>query len=344
MTSSLYKELAEQELAAVIDTALHTKICASRLLTGGLFNTTYLVDTQNCGKVVLRAGPVNRHLLMPFEHRLMEAENLVYEACRKKKIPVSEVLAMDLSKTVIDRDYMIVRYIPSRPLNEVELPETDRTRIYEDIGKATAQMHTISAPRFGRIVDVNEGKGFEKWSDCMLDELGAWESIASECGLFNAGEREDVRALFTEAVPYLDEIHTPGLVHTDLWLGNVLMSTDTPRPEFAAIIDADRALWGDVDFEFSSIHWMLEEEAFWKGYGRKLSMDENSRIRRGIYHLLSRLWNGYVFLKEYNQPEQAEEERQLALAQMEELKELFAFAKGPNPMRKLPCGSRKEEL
>ncbi|MBQ8893546.1 MAG: GNAT family N-acetyltransferase [Clostridia bacterium] len=303
--SSLYRELTSAELAAV----LKTTHFSARLLTGGLFNTTYLVELP-LGKAVLRVGPVNRQLLMPFEHHLMEAESRVYRLCAAHGIPASEVLAVDTSKTVIDRDYMLVRYIPSKPMSQAELGEA-RNRICRRIGQATAKLHAITAPRFGRIV----GPGFERWSEALLWELSEWETL----GYWQEQHRE-AEILFEKAIPYLDEICTPCLVHTDLWAGNILIS---PEPDFAAIIDADRALWGDPEFEFSSIWWTLGEEAFWEGYGKRLSGTYAARVRRGIYHLLNRLWNSYVYQMEYNQPENARKEQELALKQIEELKDLY---------------------
>ena len=113
MNSSLYLELSKEELRKLISETLNTDINSAKLLTGGLFNTTYYIDTMKYGSVVLRVGPVNRHLLLPFEHSLMQAEQLVYKLCREAQVPVSEILFMDTSKRIIDCDYMIVRYIPS---------------------------------------------------------------------------------------------------------------------------------------------------------------------------------------------------------------------------------------
>ncbi|MBO5069290.1 MAG: phosphotransferase [Roseburia sp.] len=325
--SSLFREVSATELDAIISDAPHTKVESYRLLTGGLFNTTYLVDTTEHGRIVLRIGPVNRHLLMPFEHRLMEAEQQVYALCSKRGIPVSEVLALDISKKIIDRDYMIVRYIPSQPMNEAKLMPEEQAQICREIGKATARMHEITAPRFGRIVDVSEGKGFSKWSDCLLDELQQWESVAAAIDLFTEKDRMQVREIFGQALPYLNEIKTPCLVHTDLWFGNVLVRNNGASQEFAAIIDADRALWGDPEFEFSAIGWMQNDEHFWEGYGRRLSADNPGLIRRGIYRLLSRLWNSYVFMREYNEPETAYEQRAEAYEQMEELQQLLRMSR-----------------
>lgn len=320
MTSSLYLELTEQELSDIVTKSLQTKVISSKLLTGGLFNTTYLADTEKYGKVVIRVGPVNRHLLMPFEHHLMAAEEYVYSLCNENDIPVSDVLLTDTSKTLIDRDIMFVRYIPSSPMSLVELGSEDRDRIVRDIGQAVANFHSITAPRFGRIVDVKNGGGFELWSDALLNELYEWEKVGVPSGIFTADEHSEIRALFAKAVPYLDEIKTPHLVHADLWSGNILIRTDGERPEFAAIIDADRAIWGDTDFEFSSIQWTHSEKYFWTGYGKPLAQNSSSLIRRSIYTLLNRLWNAYVYLVEYNQPDNAESEALDARNQIEYLR------------------------
>jgi hypothetical protein len=64
ITSSLFRELTAAELCAVIASSLDTAVVESRLLSGGLFNTTYFVKTATEGDVVLRVGPINRHLLL----------------------------------------------------------------------------------------------------------------------------------------------------------------------------------------------------------------------------------------------------------------------------------------
>ena len=121
MKSNLFLELTIDELKTVVRELLHTTPTSARLLSGGLFNTTCLVDTADCGKTVLRVGPVNRHLLLHYEHFLMEAETEVYSLCRKAGVPSSEVLAADWSKTILDRDLMFVRYIPSTAMHETSL-------------------------------------------------------------------------------------------------------------------------------------------------------------------------------------------------------------------------------
>lgn len=323
MGSSLYLELSKEALSKVIAAALRTDVVSFRLLTGGLFNTTYFVETAGSGPVVLRVGPVNRHLLMPFEHRLMETEVHVGTLFAQYGVPCSEILATDTSRTVIDRDFMIVRYIPSRAMYGMELLPQDWARICREIGAATAKMHAIQSPRFGRIADVKDGAGFASWSEALYHELIDWERVGVPSGLFTQEEHREIRSLFQRAAPCLDEIREPRLVHADLWLGNILIRTDTERPEFAAIIDADRALWGDPMFDFSSIRWTHAEEDFWAGYGKIRPQDTPDQIRCAVYTLLNRLWNAYVYEREYNEPQNAIGERDDALKQMSLLRALL---------------------
>lgn len=98
MKSSLFREITDCELRSLVSKSLHTELVSAHLLTGGLFNTTYFVETEKHGKTVLRVGPINRHLLMPFEHHLMEAEELVYSLCAAHGVPASEIIAADTEK------------------------------------------------------------------------------------------------------------------------------------------------------------------------------------------------------------------------------------------------------
>lgn len=154
------------------------------------------------------------------------------------------------------------------------------------------------------------------WSDALTYELQEWETVGIPTGIFTKQEHSMIQSIFESAKPYLDEIKTPCLVHADLWGGNILIHTDREQPEFAAIIDADRALWGDPAFDFSAIQWTHREEKFWEGYGCTLSDETADRVRRSIYILLNRLWNAYVYVAEYNQPELGEKEAEDAREQI----------------------------
>ena len=102
----------------------------------------------------------------------------------------------------------------------------------------------------------------------------------------------------------LDAIDTPRLLHADLWDGNVLVRPMSSGWEVAAIIDGDRALYGDIDFEFAS-GWMMTD-AFFDGYGARPAETPECQRRRLLYKLLYELNDFNISLIEYDKPQDAE--------------------------------------
>jgi len=299
--SSLFCELTEDELGRVIRSALGCGIVTAELKTGGMFNTTYFVKTDTAGDVILSVGPVNRHLIMPFERRCMETEAMIFALCRENGIPVSEVLALDISKTVIDRDFMIVRYIPSCMLHEAagQYPE-EKSRLYRELAKNLRKIHSIKSPRFGRMQDVRDGGGFERQSDFFKAEVEDWISVAKNTGFFTEEDYEAFRAVGVKYVGILDEVKEASVVHGDVSPMNTLIDNTGERPTLAAIIDPERGFWGDGEFDLAMIGYMLDED-FAAGYGYSAPRDEHSAIRWRIYELLRRMFDCYVWGAEYNQ-------------------------------------------
>ena len=318
MTTELVKELTSEELDAVVREVLGTRLLSAQRMTGGLFNTTYLADTEAYGRTVLRLGPVNRHLLLPYENRLMEAEVEVYRLCAARGIPASEVLAADFSKTLVDRDIMFVKYLHARPMSEVELTPQDRASVLAALGKAMADYNGITGPRFGRIADVMDGGGFECWSGALSKELDEWESVCRPGGLFTEEEHRAIRSRFDALRPVLDGIRVPHLLHNDLWTGNVLVREKAAGGwEFEAIIDADRAIWGDPEME---VFWLgRDAQPFWDAYGRTPDQSPEAAIRRTVYRLFVSLWAAYIYGVEYDEVKTAAREADAARACLEEL-------------------------
>lgn len=139
---------------------------------------TYLLETAG-RKVVLRLGPVNRHLLLPYEYHLMAAEAGVQELLHKYHIPTSHMIVCDTEKKILDRDIMIVEYIASRSTVTADLNQKQKTRIFCETGKWAREIHKISAAElqrndgkvFGRYALVLAGQGCTSWKEALLREL-----------------------------------------------------------------------------------------------------------------------------------------------------------------------------
>lgn len=323
--SSLFKEISEIEISQIFLHSLgESEIISSNLLEGGLFNTTYyVVYGKEQKQAVLRLGPINRHLIMGFEENLMEAEVYVCNICRELGIPSSKVLSCDTSKLMIDRDFMIVEYIPSIVMWKADLKEEEKDKLYYKMGEYLFKIHQIKGEYFGYLSRTQKGICFTRWSDALFYEVEDILKRLKERSSFTETEVLMINRLYKENGYILDEITIPHLLHTDLWEGNVLLREDTH--EIAAIIDGDRAVWGDIDFEFSS-SWM-QNAILKEGYGLKSDegFDENRKKRILLYQLFYALLEAYVGAAEYNDYGQYRVNRQKAF---EIIKKINIYERG----------------
>ncbi|MFA7673577.1 MAG: hypothetical protein WCY62_06960, partial [Clostridia bacterium] len=102
-----------------------------------------------------------------------------------------------------------------------------------------------------------------------------------------------------------------------LWEGNVLISRKNDIYDVAAIIDMDRATFGDPDLEFAS-QWMIND-AFIEGYGKALDTSLHNIQRRKVYQLLFHLLDSYIWYAQYNDTEKSKKKKQNALHLLNEL-------------------------
>lgn len=301
--SSLFQEIPIEIIRDIFVNTLQEEIIwETALLEGGMFNTTYIVEYSSFHKkAVLRLGPINRHLLMGFEENLMNAEVYTYSVCQTIGIPCSKVLVCDTSKQIIDRDFMIVEYIPSIVMLKAELTEERRNMLYRQMGIYLAKFHQVTGDSFGFLSRICNGKKFDKWSDALIFEIEDISGRLEKLGGLNAEETQTLRYQFYKSRELLDEIKTPHLLHTDLWEGNILLNKDTL--EIAAIIDSDRTMYGDKDFEFASA-WM-GNFSLKEGYDSIIqkSTSPNDVKRRQLYQMFFCLLEAYVGYGEYNNPE-----------------------------------------
>lgn len=301
--SNLFREVSQETIQAIFFHALReSDIWETKLLEGGMFNTTYYVEYGTAHrKAVLRLGPVNRHFVAGFEQNLMNAEVYTYSVCRNIGIPCSRVLACDTSKTVIDRDFMIVEYIPSVAMVNLDLPAEKRKILYFQMGRYLKKLHRVKGESFGFVSRICAGKTFDTWSEALIYEVCDMAQRLQKAGGMSSREEEALLSEFRRNRSLLDEIKEPHLLHTDLWVGNVLL--DEKTLEILAIIDGDRAVFGDVDFEFAC-PWM-EEPDLWDGYGfvpEKTGCSARGKRKR-LYQMFFYLLEAYVGYCEYNNPD-----------------------------------------
>lgn len=321
--SSLFRAEPEEVLRQAAVCYLGEELVSATLLSGGLFNTTYRLETEN-RRVIARLGPVNRHLLLPYEHGLMEAEGDILNLLRSRGIPTSEILVLDCSRSFLDRDVMMVDCLDAVCVSTVEVDKETENRLCRETGSYVAAIHAVTADDlpvkrdkpFGRYANVIRGQGGATWKEAILSEVKQWRSIAEPAEAFSTEECDIIEDCFRANSAVLDSITVPNLIHGDLWYGNILVDGEN---RLTAIIDGDRALFGDPEFELAT-GWMISE-SFLEGYGKGLDSAPDALLRRRLYKLLLSIEDCYIYFCEYGNPTAGEELKKWILKEVENLKE-----------------------
>jgi fructosamine-3-kinase len=198
----------------------------------------------------------------------------------------------------------------------LQMAERQRADLYREVGKYVARMHNITSTMFGRVSRTIRDEGHSSWSLYLKQEIAEWKATVLGLRIFSEAEISSVEAVLERFTGLLDEITASHLVHADLWEGNILVRQTSDSYAVAAIIDADRAIFGDPDFEFAS-PWMINSH-FLEGYG-PVPGTTNSTIRKRIYRLIYHLLDAYIWLVQYNNQENSDENKKAALQLVDEL-------------------------
>lgn len=297
-SSKIYKDVTQDEAQKVISSLFpDAKITDYTPIGGGLFNTTYKVVTDSPRReLVLRVGPINRELLLPYERHLMDSEAHVSRRLTEAGIPTPKLVTCDTTKTIIDRDYMITEFMDSVALCDGSVPEECRDALYEESGGIMRKFHEIKGEKYGRIGDFYRGKSYDTWREFLLAHIAEIGQICVERNVFEREFIDKVVDMYHRCAHLYDAITEPQLTHADIWAGNILVKKFDDGWHVTAIIDADRAVYGDIDFELGS-PWIMGEP-FFRGYGPVPDSPER-RIRMKLYCIMYNLIDTYVWCVEY---------------------------------------------
>ena len=294
--SKLFKPLTREEIDAIVKDywgPLPSPMGCT-LLKGGLFNTTYLLEGELPEhKWILRVAPEQLEHLFSFEKKMMASEGTIYRLMNVHGIPAPHVLHYNDSHTHVNRNYMIMEYIDSIPMNDPSITPEEHAMLEEELGRCLKKMHDITADRFGWPQPDGSVLGHDKWSAALTDFAQEVYDRCQTGELVESSLLEEFLACYTEQAPLYDEIKIPALVHNDIWDPNVLVTRNEDGvPQIAAIIDADRAMYSDREFE---LLLGSDAPAFMKGYQAELNTSPQAAARRTAYQMLWKFASIYIF-------------------------------------------------
>ncbi len=251
--------------------------------TTGKFNSTYYVQSSE-GPLVLRISPPADSGFLFYERNMMAQEPGVHELVLKHtSAPVAKIYVYDNSRTLIDRDYLVMERLPGRPLSTFF--GSQDTALFET-GRFLRQIHDIKTDKYGYLGEHAPMEAQESWLDAFVI---MWNKLLDDIyatGHYDKRERDVYARLLDKHKICFDRPVTSRLLHMDIWGQNILVDEDG---HVTGIVDFDRALWGDKEIEFAVLDYCgISHPAFWEGYGEKRDISDDARVRR-IFYLLYEL-------------------------------------------------------
>lgn len=265
------------------------RVVGCRSLTGGTYNAVYLVGLGDGTTVVVKIPPDPAGPALRYERGILGTEALYYQlAGQCLGVTVPAVIAVDVTGAA--GGYLVMGECPGSPwpdLTPVPLGG-ERDELRAELGRQVARLHTITGTGFG-YPSLALGPLRDSWREAFLDMVNAVLTDAGRFAVALPRPATDIQDWFAARAVVLDEVTTPVLVHFDLWDGNILVESNHAGRRIGALIDAERAFWGDPLAEFISLALFADIErdtAFLRGYrsaGGSVSFDVPARQRLLLY-------------------------------------------------------------
>ena len=251
----------------------------------GLFNESFYVRTTEGPDIVVRVAPPDDAGFVFYERGMMAQEPEIHSIVRRRTgIPIPRVFAYDDSRTVLDRDALIIERLPGRPLSTRRLDRRAVDRVLEAVGACLRTLHrTCTARQYGYLGAHAPMAPADSWIDAFSD---MWDRLISDlegCGVYRPEDGEMARAALRTHEAVFDYNEPAALLHMDVWAQNVLVDDEG---SLCGILDWDRALWGDPEIEYAVLDYCgFDTEAFWRGYGGRPDRTGAANIRHRFYLL-----------------------------------------------------------
>jgi len=284
-----------------------------RRVATGKFNDTFDVALSD-GRVILRVAPPETAVFCFYERRMMRQEPAIHAMLLERtSVPVPRILAADFAHDLIDRDFLIMERMPGKPLTEAPgLSRRQFDRILRRTGAYLREVHDITADRFGylgahRPMEPRETwpAAFEQMWNRLIDDVVA---VAG----YTPDEAQFMRDLYAAHETHFRHDVVSRFLHMDIWHQNILVDE---AGAITALLDWDRALWGNPEIEFAVLDYCgISEPAFWEGYGRDRPTGPSAAIRQALYLLYE--MQKYIVIRKgrNNRPAEAEAHTRRCLA------------------------------
>jgi aminoglycoside phosphotransferase (APT) family kinase protein len=267
----------------------NARLATVRELTDGWFNAAYAIELDDGRKAVVKVAPPPKLRLLTYETDLMRTEIEFLTRAAAAGVPVPRVLYSDLSRTLLESDFLVLDWLEGVPLDTLELDEDERADVRRQVGALAARLHAVGVPMFG-YPRPGSATWQPTWRASFLAMVGDVLDDARALASDLTGSPDEIEALVAAHAGVLDDVTEPALVHFDLWDGNVFVRSVGGSWVVEAVIDGERAFYGDPCAELVSAAGVGEVDLavdFLAGYaaerGELLVVTDRVRRRHVLY-------------------------------------------------------------
>ncbi|WP_327085193.1 aminoglycoside phosphotransferase family protein [Nonomuraea sp. NBC_01738] len=298
MKSRTKRRLAPADLDALTRRALGAGVRASAEMTDGFANAVWRLTLDDGRDVVLKLSPPPELEQLTYERNLLRMEAAAIGLAAGAGVPVAGLVCAGFDDPVLGGDYLVLDALPGTPWNQ-SAPEGGDLR--RDLGRLLAVLHSVTGSEWGY---PHAGLTGETWRAAYLAMIGALLDDTERYPTPLPVPAAEIRSIVTAASVALEEVTTPRLVHFDVWPGNVFLDLEG-TPAIQAIIDHERAFWGDPLAELITptiFDEVREDDPLLAGY-REVRPLELHPVRLDLYRAYL-----YLILLVENGPRQYPEE------------------------------------
>jgi len=280
--------------------------------TAGDFGHCYWLKSDQ-GDFVLRLTCPETEQVLFYETGMMRREVELLKTLQGQiSLLRPEVVVVDFSQRLIDRDFLIMESMPGAPYSEItSLSHAQHDRVYFQLGQYLKQLHTITGSTYGYDNVHLPAEAQLTWKEAFRQ---MWHRLIEDvraCGLYTEHEQISLIDLFDTYQAYFDRQILPVLLQMGIRKENMMVDR---QGNLTGLLSFDLALWGDPEIEFAVLDCVgIWASAFWEGYGSPRPNNMASRTRRKFYILYEVQKNIPLSLKRRDDLEEAEQYKQTAL-------------------------------
>ncbi|GLW06642.1 phosphotransferase [Microtetraspora sp. NBRC 13810] len=307
MESRTKRALTAPALDALLRRAAGAGVASAEELADGFANVVWRLRLTDGRRLVLKLSPPPDLEQLTYERDLLRTEALVHRLCAGAGVPCARLLREGRDDPVLGGDYLLLADLDGVPWNHAAgLTEGEQRAVRRELGRHLAVLNSVTGEHFG--YPRGELRG-ATWREAFLRMAAALLADAARYDTPLPLPAGEIAAVVEAAAGVLDEVRRPALVHFDIWPGNVFLAPGGGPPRIQAIIDFERAFFGDplADFVTPTIFGELtESDEMVTGYreaGGKVEFTPPAAARLTLYRVYL-----YLILLVENGPRQYPED------------------------------------